>query len=275
MQTKYTVVFHIYTCTHTYLDCFTHEVRFPSLGSTLIFVLGNYLPTTEYSLAREDDFWWLFFKLGVKEVSASLPPPCKQVHDLTTVNGFLSLGTLTPWVSYAKTTVNLCCLQPGTLSFYLNLSRKTISKLSFKHAFKKMIQSFLAAVGLCCWAQAFTSCSKWGLLSRCNAQGFPCGGFSHCGVWAVFCMGSVVVAHRFSCSVACRIFPDQGLNQCLLHCKQTLNHWTIKEAPFWHLENSSNSISCEDTYRGIVACGKLPKDERGTCCTFIILPNLQ
>ena len=27
------------------------------------------------------------------------------------------------------------------------------------------------------------------------------------GVWSV---GSVVVAHRLSCSVACRIFPDQG-----------------------------------------------------------------
>ena len=29
--------------------------------------------------------------------------------------------------------------------------------------------------------------------------------------------GSVVVAHRLSCSAACRIFPDQGLNPCPLH----------------------------------------------------------
>ena len=29
--------------------------------------------------------------------------------------------------------------------------------------------------------------------------------------------GSVVVAHRPSCSVACGIFPDQGLNPCPLH----------------------------------------------------------
>ena len=29
--------------------------------------------------------------------------------------------------------------------------------------------------------------------------------------------GSVVVAHRLSCSAACGIFPDQGLNLCPLH----------------------------------------------------------
>ena len=31
--------------------------------------------------------------------------------------------------------------------------------------------------------------------------------------------GSVVVAHGPSCSAACGIFPDQGLNQRPLHCK--------------------------------------------------------
>ena len=29
--------------------------------------------------------------------------------------------------------------------------------------------------------------------------------------------GSVVVAHRLGCSMACGIFLDQGLNPCLLH----------------------------------------------------------
>ena len=29
--------------------------------------------------------------------------------------------------------------------------------------------------------------------------------------------GSVIVAHGLSCSAACRIFPDQGSNPCLLH----------------------------------------------------------
>ena len=31
--------------------------------------------------------------------------------------------------------------------------------------------------------------------------------------------GSVVVVHGLSCPAACGIFPDQGLNQCPLHCK--------------------------------------------------------
>ena len=34
------------------------------------------------------------------------------------------------------------------------------------------------------------------------------------GSWHV---GSVVVAHRLSCSAACEIFPDQGSNLCPLH----------------------------------------------------------
>ena len=30
---------------------------------------------------------------------------------------------------------------------------------------------------------------------------------------------SVVAASRLNCSTVCGIFPDQGLNQCPLHCK--------------------------------------------------------
>ena len=39
--------------------------------------------------------------------------------------------------------------------------------------------------------------------------------------------GSVVVAHRPSCSVACGIFPDQGSNPCLLH-------WQADSQPLRH-----------------------------------------
>ena len=38
--------------------------------------------------------------------------------------------------------------------------------------------------------------------------------FSRCAVWASGTWASVVVAHGLSCSVACGIFPDQGVN-CL------------------------------------------------------------
>ena len=49
-----------------------------------------------------------------------------------------------------------------------------------------------------------------------------------------FCCRAWVLAHRLSscgcgpaCSSACRIFSDQGLTLCLLHC---LYHWATREA---------------------------------------------
>ena len=36
------------------------------------------------------------------------------------------------------------------------------------------------------------------------------------GLWST---GSLVVVQRLSCFAACGIFPDQGSNQCPLHCK--------------------------------------------------------
>ena len=41
------------------------------------------------------------------------------------------------------------------------------------------------------------------------------------------CTGSVVVAHRLSCSTACGIFPDQGSNPCPLH-------WPANYQPLRH-----------------------------------------
>ena len=41
------------------------------------------------------------------------------------------------------------------------------------------------------------------------------------------CAGSVIVAHRPSCSAACGIFPDQGLNTCPLH-------WQADSQPLHH-----------------------------------------
>ena len=43
-----------------------------------------------------------------------------------------------------------------------------------------------------------------------SARASPCSGFSCCEAEALGHMGSVVVAHRLSCSVVCGIFPDQG-----------------------------------------------------------------
>ena len=50
--------------------------------------------------------------------------------------------------------------------------------------------------------------------SSCSTQASHCGGCSHCGAWLI------AVAHRLDCSTACGIFPDQGLNLCLLHWQE-------------------------------------------------------
>ena len=50
------------------------------------------------------------------------------------------------------------------------------------------------------------------------------------------CTGSVVVAHGPSCSTACGIFPDQGLNLCPLHWQadsQPLSHQGSPSISFW------------------------------------------
>ena len=43
--------------------------------------------------------------------------------------------------------------------------------------------------------------------------------------------GSVVVAHRLSCSAACGIFPDQGSNLCPCIGRWILNHCATREVP--------------------------------------------
>ena len=50
--------------------------------------------------------------------------------------------------------------------------------------------------------------------SSCSTQASHCGGCSRCGAWLI------AVAHRLDCSTACGIFPDQGLNLCLLHWQE-------------------------------------------------------
>ena len=88
---------------------------------------------------------------------------------------------------------------------------------------------FLAALGLHCCAQAFSSCGERGLLfvvvhrllivvaSLVAEQGSRCAGFSSCGTQALERRLSSCGARGLSCSMACGIFPDQGWNPCPLH----------------------------------------------------------
>ena len=92
----------------------------------------------------------------------------------------------------------------------------------------------------------FLQLRRAGVTLRCGARASHCSGFSHCGARALGARasvvaahglsivthglqstGSVVVAHKLSCSTACGIFLDQGSNSCPLH-------WQVDSQPLRH-----------------------------------------
>ena len=103
------------------------------------------------------------------------------------------------------------------------------------------------------------------LLSSCSLSASYCDGFSCCGAQTLGPMGSVIsaprlqntgstiVAHGPSCSIARRIFPDQGPNACLLNWQEDslpLSHQGsptyIKRTP--HLKAPQSQRLQENSY---------------------------
>ena len=78
------------------------------------------------------------------------------------------------------------------------------------------IYLFLAALGLRCYTQAFSSCGEQGLLFAA-VHGLLIAVASLVAEHGLQARRSVVVAHGFSCSATCGILPDQGSNSCPLH----------------------------------------------------------
>ena len=64
----------------------------------------------------------------------------------------------------------------GTVCSIIVSNRWQLFNVSLVKSFKNL---FLAVLGLCCCRQAFSSCSKRGLLSSCSAQVAHCSGFSY------------------------------------------------------------------------------------------------
>ena len=85
-----------------------------------------------------------------------------------------------------------------------------------KLLFLKFIYLFLAVLGLRFCARAFSSCGKRGPLFIA-VRGPLTIAASLVAEQGSTRAGSVVVAHGPSCSAACGIFPDQGLNPCPLN----------------------------------------------------------
>ena len=75
--------------------------------------------------------------------------------------------------------------------------------------------------------------------------------------------GSVVVAHRLSCSVACGIFPDQGSNPCPLH-------WQADSQPLRH--QGSPDISLLNAVVNVHLTSSFP-DIRCSVCSLLAGPD--
>ena len=97
----------------------------------------------------------------------------------------------------------------------------------------------MAVLGLHFCAKAFSSCGKWGPLFITVRGPLTIVAFFLLRSTGCRRAGSVVVAHRPSCSMACGIFPDKGLNPCPLH-------WQAVSQPLRHQGSPDESFLYED-----------------------------
>ena len=111
----------------------------------------------------------------------------------------------------------------AAVACHFKINESSVRTTVFFCVFLKLIYViylFLAALGLCCCARAFSSCgeraSHCSGFSCCRARalGTRASGVVARGLWSA---GSEVVVHGLSCSVACGIFPDKGSHLCPLH----------------------------------------------------------
>ena len=85
--------------------------------------------------------------------------------------------------------------------------------------------------------RAFSSFGEWGLLAGCGAQATAGSSLAAehrlpgppalVTVARALSTGLGVVAHGLSCSEACGVFPNQGMNSCFLH-------WQADSLPLSH-----------------------------------------
>ena len=87
----------------------------------------------------------------------------------------------------------------------------------------------MAALGLWCCVQAFSSCAKQGLLSRCSAEASHYSGVYCCRAWVLgtpaqqlWCVGLVAPQH---------VESSRTRDQTCVLCfgRQILNYWTTRE----------------------------------------------
>ena len=124
----------------------------------------------------------------------------------------------------------------------------------------------MSALGLHCCVWSFSTEASWG----CSLLRFT--GFSL--QWLLLlrstgsgCSGSIVVAHKVSCPTACGIFPDEGLNLHLLHCRRIFYRCTIGDALLTVLRSMKPYSSFKTHLTGGIS--RLPPSSRSAIYTCV------
>ena len=89
----------------------------------------------------------------------------------------------------------------------------------------------MAVLGLHCYAQSFSNCSKQGIVPVFCVWASHCSNFSCCEAGILGCRLSSW-AHRLSCPMACGIFLARNQIHVTFIGSQILNHWTTRKVPF-------------------------------------------
>ena len=98
------------------------------------------------------------------------------------------------------------------------------------------------ALGLHCCTQALTACSKWGLLFIEMHE-------------LLIGVASLIVEHRFSCSIVCGIFQNQGSNPLVpSNGRWILHQWTTREVPHVLLWKKSSYQNISWSHDSVVCC---------------------
>ena len=147
------------------------------------------------------------------ETSIAVKALSKQKAAVVSVSVFLLAVTDIPTYPYLTSLEAVCSMALWRACGCVQVVIQREGKISalviiiFFYHFYLKLYSCLAALGLCCCTQAFSSVAQWGY-SLVMAHGLLiCCVFSCCGTWAPRHAGAMVVARGFSFYKACGIFP--------------------------------------------------------------------
>ena len=94
----------------------------------------------------------------------------------------------------------------------------------------------------------------------CNPINYSPWGFSVHGIFQARILEKIPTLSRGS-PLLQGIFLTQGLNPCLLHCRQTLYIWATREAPLWKHQGNRR----EEMEKRIRSPTEVKKTSKGVC----------